>query len=213
MAIPGSNPSIPFYNDPQARLCEAVSRPFAATAAKDGSGTFWRQTMNRKPRPFARKLLAGLLVAGLAAATSGCSDMGDHETAGTILGGIAGAVVGNKFGKGGGNTAATAVGAVIGATVGRNIGKSLDETSRQRASAAAEQALDTASVGEAITWENPDNSGGPAHGSATVTRQGADSEGRTCREFQQTVTIGGRQEQSYGTACRDENGDWKIVSA
>ena len=169
--------------------------------------------MNRKPRPFARNLLAGLLVAGLAAATSGCGGMGDQETAGTILGGIAGAVVGNKFGKGGGNTAATAVGAVIGATVGRNIGKSLDETSRQRAGAATQQALDTTAVGDPpIIWENPDNAGGPADGATTITRQGADSEGRTCREFQQTVTIGGRQEQSYGTACRDENGDWKIVS-
>ena len=37
--------------------------------------------------------------------------------------------------------------------------------------------------------------------------------GRTCREFQQTVIIGGREEQSYGTACRDGNGDWKIVSS
>lgn len=169
--------------------------------------------MNRKPRTLARNLLAGLLVAGLGAATSGCGGMGDHETAGTVLGGIAGAVIGNKFGKGDGKTAATAVGAVIGATVGRNVGQSLDETSRRRAGVAAEQALETAAVGESIEWENPDNSGGPAYGSATVTRQGADSEGRTCREFQQTVTIGGRQEQSYGTACRDANGDWKIVSS
>ena len=63
-------------------------------------------------------------------------------------------------------------------------------------------------VGESISWENPGNAGG----AAAVTRQGADSEGRTCREFQQTVTIGGREEQSYGTAYRDEVGDWKLVS-
>ena len=169
--------------------------------------------MNRKARPLARNLLAGLLVAVLGTAVSGCGGMGENETAGSILGGVAGAVVGNQFGKGSGKTAATALGAVVGAMVGGNIGRSLDATSRQRAGAAAEQALETASVGESITWENPDNSSGPAYGSATVTRQGADSEGRTCREFQQTVTIGGRQEQSYGTACRDANGDWKIVSS
>ncbi len=171
--------------------------------------------MNQTARPRARKLAAGLLIAALgpALALSGCTTMSENETAGTIIGGVAGAVVGNRFGKGSGRTAATALGAVIGATAGRNVGRSLDTTSRQRAGAAAHEALETADVGEPIRWENPDNVDGPAYGSATVTRQGADSEGRTCREFQQTVIIGGREEQSYGTACRDDNGDWKIVSS
>ena len=169
--------------------------------------------MTDHARPGARKLTIGLIIAALGTALSGCATMSENETAGTILGGVAGAVVGNQFGKGSGRTAATALGAVIGASVGRNIGQSLDETSRHRAGAAAEHALETADIGESIIWENPDNAGGPARGSATVTRQGSDSEGRTCREFQQTVTIGGRQEQSYGTACRDANGDWKIVSS
>ena len=163
--------------------------------------------------PLARNLLAGLFIAGLGAGLSGCGPMSANETAGTVIGGVTGAVVGSEFGKGSGKTAATALGAVIGATVGRNIGQALDDTSRVRAGAAAQQALRTAPVGETIAWENPNNAGGPAHGTATVTRQGADSRGRTCREFQQTVTIGGRQEQSYGTACRDDNGDWKLVSS
>ena len=169
--------------------------------------------MNQQARPLVRRLTTGLLIAALGTALSGCGGMGENETAGSILGGVAGAVVGNQFGSGDGKTAATALGAVIGAMVGGNVGRSLDATSRQRAGAAAERALDTADVGESIIWDNPDNAGGPAHGSATVTRQGADTQGRTCREFQQTVIIGGREEQSYGTACRDENGDWKIVTS
>lgn len=171
--------------------------------------------MSQRTRPRSTKLTAGVAAAvlGSALALSGCSGMSENETAGTILGGVAGGVIGNQFGKGSGKAAATALGAVIGATVGRNVGRSLDETSRQRAGAAAHEALDTAEVGESITWENPGNADGAAYGSATVTRQGADREGRTCREFQQTVTIGGREEQSYGTACRDDNGDWQIVSS
>ena len=172
-----------------------------------------REIMNHPARPLVRKLTTGLLVAALGTALSGCGGMGQNETAGSIIGGVTGAVVGNQFGSGDGKTAATALGAVIGAMVGGNVGRSLDATSRQRAGAAAEHALDTADVGESITWENPDNAGGPAYGSATVTRQGATSDGRTCREFQQTVIIGGREEQSYGTACRDDNGDWKIVTS
>ena len=168
--------------------------------------------MHQPARPLVRKLTTGALIAGLGIALSGCATMSENETAGTVIGGVAGAVVGNKFGGGSGKTAATALGAVIGAAVGRNIGQSLDETSRQRAGAATYEALETAEIDEPIAWENPDNSGGPARGSATVTRHGATADGRTCREFQQTVIIGGREEQSYGTACRDENGDWKIVT-
>ena len=172
-----------------------------------------KRTMNRPTTPAMRNLLAGLFAASLVPAIAGCATMSENETAGTILGGVAGAVIGNQFGDGKGRTAATALGAVIGATVGREIGHALDQTSRRRADAAARTALDTASVGEGIRWENPANSGGPAYGTATITRQGADREGRTCREYQQTVVVGGKEVQSYGTACRDDNGDWKVAAA
>ena len=38
------------------------------------------------------------------------------------------------------------------------------------------------------------------------------AEGRYCREYRQTVTIGGEEHQAGGTACRDDNGVWQIVS-
>ena len=172
-----------------------------------------KRTMKRPAPPVTRNLLAGLFAASLVPSLAGCAGMSENETAGTILGGVAGAVVGNQFGDGDGKTAATALGAIIGATVGREIGHSLDRTSRRRADAATRRALDTASVGEGITWENPANAGGPARGTAKITRHGADNRGRTCREYQQTVVIGGKEVQSYGTACRDDNGDWQVVSA
>lgn len=33
-----------------------------------------------------------------------------------------------------------------------------------------------------------------------------------CREFTQDVTIGGKVKKSYGTACMQPNGAWKIIS-
>ena len=36
--------------------------------------------------------------------------------------------------------------------------------------------------------------------------------GRYCREYQTVVTVGGRAEQAYGTACRQPDGSWQIVS-
>jgi len=63
-----------------------------------------------------------------------------------------------------------------------------------------------AAVGESIIWQD-----GNASGSVMTTRVGASTSGRQCREFQQTVTIGGRSEQAYGTACLQPDGAWEIV--
>jgi len=32
-----------------------------------------------------------------------------------------------------------------------------------------------------------------------------------CREYQSTVVIAGRPQPAYGTACRQEDGSWRIV--
>lgn len=45
----------------------------------------------------------------------------DRSYTGTVVGGVAGALVGSRFGKGKGNTAATAVGAIAGAVIGDKV--------------------------------------------------------------------------------------------
>jgi hypothetical protein len=37
------------------------------------------------------------------------------------------------------------------------------------------------------------------------------SQGQTCREYQTTAIIEGRPQPSYGTACLQADGTWKIV--
>lgn len=64
----------------------------------------------------------------------------------------------------------------------------------------------TAPIGEAIVWES-----GAASGTVIPLREGTDASGNTCREFQQTVTIGGQQETAFGTACLEADGSWRIV--
>ncbi|MEI6558306.1 MAG: hypothetical protein WCO00_07835 [Rhodospirillaceae bacterium] len=39
-----------------------------------------------------------------------------------------------------------------------------------------------------------------------------DSAGRTCREYQSTVTVGGQRQKSYGTACLAADGSWRIMN-
>lgn len=153
-----------------------------------------------------------ICIAALAAALlTGCQTMSQNETAGALLGGVAGAVLGNQFGSGDGRVAMTAIGAVVGATVGAQIGESLDAASQQQATSATQQALDTAPVGGTVHWDNPTNASGHASGNTTITRVGMNDAGNPCREFQQTVTVGGQQETAVGTACRANDGTWFIM--
>ncbi len=46
----------------------------------------------------------------------------DNSTAGTIIGGVAGGIIGNQVGGGSGKTVATALGAVVGAMAGNTLG-------------------------------------------------------------------------------------------
>jgi len=70
-----------------------------------------------------------------------------------------------------------------------------------------QQALEYARSGTAVRWVSPDNGA-----TTTVVPQPAFQTpgGQICREFQQTVTIGGQAQQAYGTACRQADGSWKL---
>jgi hypothetical protein len=71
----------------------------------------------------------------------------------------------------------------------------------------AQIAATSAPIGETIIW----NQGG-ASGSVTPIRDGTSSSGNYCREFQHEVRVGGKVEQAYGTACRQPDGSWQILS-
>ena len=143
---------------------------------------------------------------------AGCQNA--RETTGALVGTAIGAAAGSKVGDGSGQVVATAIGAAVGLMVGANIGRKLDEHAQMTARNATVRALDTATPGgPAITWEAPNaqGSGGPVHGTVSIARQGALADGRPCREYVQTVNIGGEEAQARGTACRDAYGEWVIV--
>lgn len=87
--------------------------------------------------------------------------------------------------------------------------KLIDELNEKQARKHEQAQIEAAAaaVGESITWEEAG-----ASGSVTVVRQGTSASGKQCREFQQTVVIGGKSESAYGTACLQKDGSWKIVA-
>ena len=155
-----------------------------------------------------RLAIVTVMVAALGLGGCAGAQNDPKTTGGTIIGGIGGALLGSMFGKGTGQLAAVGVGTLVGAMVGREVGKSLDAADRAQIDRAERQAT-TAPIGQQITWNNP-NSGNS--GSITPVRDGNDIQGRYCREFQQTVSIGGKLEKGYGTACRQPDGSWQIMN-
>lgn len=147
-------------------------------------------------------------VAVTASLLTACAGMGEKESAGTLIGAGSGAVIGAQIGSGEGRIVAVAVGTLLGALLGGEVGRSMDRADQLAAQQAYQQAQ-AAPIGEQISWQNPDNG---HYGSVTPVREGTNNQtGEYCREFQQTVTIGGRQEQAYGVACRQPDGAWRIV--
>jgi surface antigen len=127
---------------------------------------------------------------------------------GTVAGGVGGALLGSMIGGGNGRIVAAAGGAILGGFAGSSIGKSLDNADALKAQQATQQALENGQTGQSTPWKNPDS----GHSGTVVPKapyQTAD--GTYCREFTQTINVGGQSKQAYGTACRQPDGSWKIT--
>ena len=131
----------------------------------------------------------------------------NKQTMGTGMGAVVGGLAGSTMGKGSGQLWATGAGALLGALAGSSIGASLDKADLAYANQASMQA-NTAPIGQSIQWNNPQSGN---YGVVTPVRDGRDTSGRYCREYQQTITVGGRKQSGYGTACQSPDGSWEIV--
>jgi surface antigen len=148
----------------------------------------------------------GLVLAVLA----GCAGPGGGPGGGTAIGGLGGAAAGGLLAAAlGGKPAGIAAGTIIGGLLGAGIGSALDTNSQRSMNQTVQRSLESTPAGTASTWSNPDNGN---TGTVTPVRTYQNSQGAYCREFQQTVNIGGREERAYGTACRQPDGSWKVVS-
>lgn len=126
------------------------------------------------------------------------------------VGGFGGAAAGGFLGHAlGGGAAGVIGGAIAGGLIGGAIGDRMDAADRRESERAAQQAFETAPSGQSTAWSNPDSGN---HGTITPSRTFQSGNNEYCREFQQTVVIGGQEKKAHGTACRQSNGSWRIVS-
>lgn len=144
-----------------------------------------------------------LMIAGLLTA---CETTGPK----TAVGGLGGAAAGGLLAAvAGGDAAGIAAGTILGGLIGGAVGSGLDAHDRHYASQAAQQAFEYVPSGTSVAWQNPDSGNS---GQYIPMRTYQSTQGRYCREYQQTVIIGGRSQSSYGTACRQPDGSWQIIN-
>jgi surface antigen len=136
------------------------------------------------------------------------NNMGNKETVGTLLGGAGGAWLGSTIGKGDGRLVAVAAGTLLGAALGNSVGSSLDKADMQYYSQTSQRALETAPAGQTLPWQNPQSGNS---GSITPSNYYQTADGGYCREYTQTINVGGKSQKGYGRACRQPDGTWQIV--
>lgn len=159
---------------------------------------------------YSKHFIAALLSVVLIAS---CSQNGGRDggirkqDVGTLAGAVGGAVAGAHVGKGNGRVAAIAAGTLLGAWIGNEVGASLDRADMAYYQKTSQNALEKSKTGQASTWNNPDSGNS---GSITPTRTFQAANGGYCREFTQTIVVGGQTQEGYGTACRQPDGSWKI---
>ena len=129
------------------------------------------------------------------------------EDIGAVVGAGLGGLAGSFIGDGGGQLVAVGVGTLLGAFMGSEIGKSLDRADRLALAHAQHDALEYGKSGSTNTWSNPDSGNSGEFVPHPAVRQ---EDGTYCREFSQTITVGGKMEAAYGTACRERDGTWRL---
>ena len=139
---------------------------------------------------------------------SACSGSFNKQDSGTVIGALAGGILGNQVGKGKGRVLATVAGAVVGGIVGSEIGKSLDANDRRAAAEAEYYALEKGQSGDGTPWRNPDSG---RHG-VIVPSAPYKLRDQNCRNYTHTIYIDGEPQIMKGTACRSNDGTWQKVS-
>jgi len=157
-----------------------------------------------------KAVISGILALSLVAGCQqGQNTSITKSDVGTVLGGAAGAWAGSAIGGGSGKAVAIAAGTLLGSVLGRSVGGSLDKVDLQHYNTASQRALETGQPGQSFPWQNPNSN---VNGVVTPSSYYQNSAGSYCREYVQTITIGGRIEEGHGVACRQPDGSWKIQS-
>ena len=151
-----------------------------------------------------KRIFSALIILISSFAIVGCQNMSNQDV-GTLSGAVAGGLLGSTIGGGRGQVLAIAAGTVAGAIIGGKIGQHMDQEDKAKMN----QTLDNNSVGQPGYWRNANT--GTTY-KVTPVKNVTVGNNKYCREYKTSADIAGKQQQMYGTACRQPDGTWKAVN-
>ena len=161
-----------------------------------------------------RKVGCVIAVTGLLAGpVAGCAWIEEQTGFGqkTQIGAAGGAAAGGLLAAAAGaSPLGLAAGVILGGLAGGAAGNYLDNRDKEAALKAQQQALANNQTGQTTTWSNPETG---HSGTYTPTNTYTTPDGKTCRDYQQTVIIDGKEETATGTACKMADGTWRVHNA
>ena len=149
-----------------------------------------------------RLALVGAFLALVATPAFADACSGRDHTGGTILGALAGGVLGGAVSSG--NGGAVIGGALLGGLAGNAISRDMDCADQPFAARAYDRSF-RGPVGRRESWNRGANRG------TIVTEREYYRGHRLCRDFTQVVYRRGREYARPGTACRNRRGDWEFL--
>ena len=114
-----------------------------------------------------------------------------------------GGLLGTQSGQGSGKVASTIIEAMNGGLVGGTVGTGLTDREKRNALEAEYKALEYTASGQKVAWQ-----GDSGHSGEAVAAQPYRVGSQDCRQYTQTVVIGGASSTARGTACRNADGSW-----
>ena len=127
---------------------------------------------------------------------------------GQIIGSVAGAYLGSKVGDGMVGNLTTVLGGTVGFLIGGKIVDILDSEEQSELNNAINQTLTENLDNVSSRWDSQKSEDTNAE---IIPLNSYQIDKNTCRDFTKTVKKGQKQVQEKSTACRDKNGNWKII--
>ncbi len=155
-----------------------------------------------------KSLTLNVLIFSLLIASSSCTEKEDNKLLGQIIGSVAGAYLGSKVGDGMVGNLTTVLGGTVGFLIGGKIVDILDSEEQSELNNAINQTLTENLDNVSSRWDSQKSEDTNAE---IIPLNSYQIDKNTCRDFTKTVKKGQKQVQEKSTACRDKNGNWKII--
>tara|TARA_B100001029_G_C14600992_1_gene203943 strand:+ start:9 stop:473 length:465 start_codon:yes stop_codon:yes gene_type:complete len=137
-----------------------------------------------------------------------CENKEDNKLLGQIIGSVTGAYLGSKIGSGIGKDISMVLGTAVGLVLGGKIAEVLDDDEKEDFGKKIQDSLESNPDNTSSKWTSKKNKNLNAE---ILPTNSYEIDNQTCRDFKKIVEKNGEKIEEESTACRDEQGNWKVI--